>query len=189
MDQWPPAEARYAAALAADGGASPLPAGQLLFEWGVSAMRRGDLDRAEEIFAELGRILPQHVPGRGHRAEVALARGQTDLALALIEPLPEIADDPEYRATYAEILEARDDRELASGETELAAAAYRQLLARRPEAYADHAAWFFMGIGNRPHLAVDLATATWKLRDTPRSRALLEKALQKAQQSALLGAA
>jgi tetratricopeptide (TPR) repeat protein len=189
MDQWPAAEVRYAAALAVDGGASPLPAGQLLFEWGVNAMRRGDLDRAEEIFTHLDRILPQHVPARGHRAEAALARGRFDVALALVEPLLEIADDPEYRATFAEILEARGDRELASREAELAAVAYQQLLARRPEAYADHAAWFFMGVGNRPQLAVDLATANCKLRDTPSSRRLLDKALQKAPQPSLREAA
>ena len=180
MDQWAAAEARYAAALDADAGTSPLPCGQLLFEWGVSAMRRGDLDRADTIFAELDTILPQHVPGRGHRAEVALARGQLDLALALIEPLPAISDDPEYRATYAEILEASGDREAAAREVGRAAEAYEELLARRPEAYADHAAWFFMGIGNNPQRAVDLARANWKLRDTPRSRTLLQKALEAA---------
>ena len=79
----------YAAALDADNSVSPLPCGQLLFEWGVSAMRRGDLDRAEAIFIELDAVLPAHVPGRGHRAEVALARGQLDIAMALIMPLLE----------------------------------------------------------------------------------------------------
>ncbi len=150
MDQWAAAETSYAAALDADTGVSPLPCGQLLFEWGVSAMRRGELDRAEALFGELDAILPQHVPGRGHRAEVALARGQLDVALALITPLLDISDDPEYRATHAEILAARGERAAAASEAERAAAAYELLLARRPEAYADHAAAFFMGIGNRP---------------------------------------
>lgn len=181
MDQWAAAETCYAAALDADDGVSPLPCGQLLFEWGVSAMRRGDLDRAEAIFIELDAILPQHVPGRGHRAEVALARGQLDFAAALITPLLETSDDPEYRAIYAEILAARGDTDAAS-EAERAAAAYELLLARRPEAYADHAAAFFMGVGNRPQLAVDLASANRKLRDTPRSRSLLAKAQRNAQQ-------
>jgi tetratricopeptide (TPR) repeat protein len=179
MDEWLAAETRYAAALDADNGTSPIPCGQLLFEWGVSAMRRGDLDRAEAMFAELDAILPAHVPGRGHRAEVALARGQLDFAVVLTKPLLEISDDPEYRATYAEILAARGERGAAT-EAERAAAGYDALLARRPEAYADHAAAFFMGIGNRPQLAVKLATANWKLRDTPRSRSLLAKTKLKA---------
>jgi tetratricopeptide (TPR) repeat protein len=185
MDQWVAAETWYAAALDADHGVSPFPCGQLLFEWGVSAMRRDDLDRAEAMFAELDAILPAHVPGRGHRAEVALARGQLDFAAALIRPLLETSDDPEYRAIYAEILAARGDDQAAS-ETERAAAAYELLLARRPEAYADHAATFFMGVGNRPQLAVDLASANRKLRDTSRSRSLLVSALRNSQEVSLV---
>jgi hypothetical protein len=92
--------------------------------------------------------------------------------------LLKIADDPEYTATYAEILAAYGDPEAAI-QAERAAAAYERLLARRPEAYADHAAAFFMGIGNRPRRAVELARANWELRDTPRSRKLLDKALRK----------
>ena len=181
MGQWVAAETSYAAALDADNGVSPLPCSQVLFEWGVSAMRRGELDRAEAIFVELEAILPAHVPGRGHRAEVALARGKLDFAMKLVAPLLEISDDPEYRVTYAEILAAYRDSK-AAVEAERAAVAYEQLLARRPEAYADHAAAFFMGVGNRPQRAVELALANWKLRSTPRSRRLLTKALRKVQQ-------
>ena len=182
MDQSAAAEACYAAALDADNGISPILCGQLLFEWGVSAMRRDDLDRAEAIFAELDAILPAHVPGRGHRAEVALARGHLDIAAELVRPLLAISDDPEYRAIYADILAARGDSKAAC-EAQRAAAAYELLLARRPEAYADHAAAFFMGVGNRPQLALELASANLKLRDTPRSRCLLASALQNAQQA------
>jgi tetratricopeptide (TPR) repeat protein len=181
MEDWAAAENTYAAALNADDGLSPFPCGQLLFEWGVSAMRRRDLGRAEAILAELDAILPAHVPGRGHRAEVALARGQLDVAAALITPLLETSDDPEYRAVYAEILAARGDSKAAS-EADRAAAAYELLLARRPEAYADHAAAFFMGVGNRPQRAAELALANWRLRDTPRSRSLLARARQKVEQ-------
>ena len=185
MDRWEGADASYAAALDVDNGVSPFPCSQLLFEWGVSAMRCSDLDRAEAIFIELDAILPAHVPGRGHRAEVAHARGQLDRATTLIMPLLETSDDPEYRAIYAEILAARGDPR-ARSEAERAASAYELLLARRPDAYADHAAAFFMGAGNRPQRAVDLAVANWKLRDTPRSRRLLARALRSAEQVSML---
>ena len=185
MGEWRAAEASYLSALDADNGVSPLPCGQLMFEWGVSAMRRGDLNRAEQIFAELDAILPGHVPGRGHRAELALARGEFDLALALVTPLLETSDDPEDRGTYAEILASRGDAE-AVNEAERAAADYERLLARRLEAYADHAAAFFIGVGNRPQRAVELASANWKLRDTPRSRSLLAKTQRIAQQVSLV---
>ena len=108
-----------------------------------------------------------------------------DLAATLITPLLEISDDPEYRAVYAEILAARGDSKAAI-EAERASAAYERLLARRPEAYADHAAACFMGVSNRPQRAVKLAMANWKLRDTPRSRRLLATALHNAQQASLV---
>lgn len=151
MGEWVLAEHCYAAALTADEGTSPIPCAQLLFEWGVSAMRSGHLDRAEEIFSELDAVLPQHVPGRGHRAEVALALGRPDAALALVRPLLEVSDDPEYRAVYAEVLAARGEADAAACEGERAAAAYEQLLARRPEAYAHHAAAFLTGPGKAVH--------------------------------------
>ncbi|MBV9174563.1 MAG: tetratricopeptide repeat protein [Chloroflexi bacterium] len=140
MDDWAAAETCYAAALDADTGVSPFPCGQLLFEWGVSATRRRDLDRAEEVFAELGAILPEHVPARGHRAQVALARGQLEFAMELIAPVLQSSDDPEYLETQAEILAALGESAAAREVQLTAAAAYEVLLARRPEAYAHHAA-------------------------------------------------
>jgi hypothetical protein len=180
-NEWAAAQAAYGAALDADDAASPFSCAQLLFEWGVSAMRSSDLDGADAVFAELDAILPEHVPARGHRAEVALAQGRLHVAEALIAPLLAISDDPEYRATYAEILATRGDGK-ALLEAARTAAAYEQLLARRPEAYADHAAAFFLGVGGRPQRALELALANFKLRDTPRSRRLLEKARRRVQE-------
>jgi tetratricopeptide (TPR) repeat protein len=181
MGQWAMAEILYIEALEVDDGLSPLPCAQLLFEWGVGAMRQGALDRAEDIFAQLEVILPGHVPGRGHRAEVALARGNLDAAATLIQPLLASSDDPEYVATHAEILAARGNRIAARIEALRAAEGYTSLLERRPEAYADHAAAFFMGVGDDPLRAVELAAYNRAMRDTPRSRALLAKAQKVAQ--------
>jgi tetratricopeptide (TPR) repeat protein len=176
MGQFALAEMLYAEALNADDGVSPLPCAQLLYEWGVGAMRHGDLDRAEDIFVQLEAVLPWHIPGRGRRAEIALARDQVETAAALIESPLEASDDPEYLALHAEILAARGEHAEAAHESQRAAAAYESLLARRPEAYADRAAAFFMGAGNQPLLAVELAAKNRSLRDSPCSRALLSKA-------------
>jgi tetratricopeptide (TPR) repeat protein len=184
MDRWARAEMSYTAALESAWGVSPLPVGQVLCAWGVSAMRRGELIRAEKLFGELHAILPEHVPGRGHRAEVALARGQLDGALQLIGPVIGASDDPAWRAVHAEILAASGERADAAREADRAAAAYEALLARRPEAYADSAAAFFLGIGNRPLRAVELASLDCNLRDTPSSRNLLTRARRGAEQVA-----
>ena len=177
MGHWAAAEASYAAALDADTGVSPLPCGQLFFEWGVSAMRRGELDRAEGLFGELDAILPQHVPARGHRAEVALARGQLDVALALITPLIEISDDPEYRAIHAEILAARGDA--AAGRERSGTRGGRLMIRcwldglKRTPTTRRLSSW---GSAIDRCVALALAAKNWALRDTPRSRSLLARA-------------
>ena len=153
MDRWVAAETSYAAALDADNGVSPLP----VLPTAVRVGRERDAPRRSgprgSDLAELDAILPAHVPGRGHRAEVALARGQLDRAMALIMPLLEISTIRNI-ARFMRRSWPRGDRK-ARGEAERAAAAYELLLARRPEAFADHAAAFFMGVGNQPQRAVE----------------------------------
>lgn len=51
----------------------------------------------------------------------------------------------------------------------LATQSYDALLARRPEAFADHASEFFRGPGLRPGRALLLAENNLKLRQTPRA--------------------
>jgi hypothetical protein len=97
------------------------------------------------------------------------------------------ADAPRYvidATNFDRLLSAADLqlRHPTGSGAERAAASYQLLLAKRPEAYADHVAAFFMGIGNRPQLAVELARKNSKLRDTPRSRRLLASALRNAEQ-------
>ncbi|MBV9172675.1 MAG: hypothetical protein JOZ81_21595, partial [Chloroflexi bacterium] len=75
MGEWSASDSYYVAALETDTGVSPFACSQLLYEWAVCALRRGDLERAEEVLADLNLILPQHVRGRALRAEVAIARG------------------------------------------------------------------------------------------------------------------
>ena len=121
-------------------------------------MRRGELERAEEIFGEL----EGSIAGRTCRDGGIAPKSRLLAAICISrkrssKPLLETSDDPEYRAIHAEILAARGDDAGAASEAQRAAAGYASLLARRPEAYADHAAAFFMGIGNRPLLAVGLA--------------------------------
>jgi tetratricopeptide (TPR) repeat protein len=177
--QWTMAELLYAEALDAHNDAtSPFARAKVLFEWGVGAMRQGTLDVAEARFAQLETFLPGHVPGRAHRAEVALARWHVDDAEILIRPVLAVSDDPRYVAINAKILVARGDRVAAAIEAQRAALAYSSLLARRPDAHAGQAADFFMSVGGDPLRAVELAAYHRALRDTPRSRALLAKAQQ-----------
>lgn len=176
MGQFALAEMLYAQAIKADDGIVPLRCAQLLYAWARAAMRQGDLARADELLVHLEIVLPWHMPGRAGRAEIALARGDLDGAAALIESPLEASDDPAYVALNAQILAARGEDTEAANEAQRAAAVYDALLERRPEAYVDEAAKFFMGVGNRPLRAVELAAKNLALRDTPCARALLSKA-------------
>ena len=175
MDEWSAAENCYAAALDADHGVSPLPCGQLLFEWGVSAMRRGDLDQAEAMFAELDAILPAHAPGRGHRAEVALARGQLDFA----ERSSSRCSQP---PTILNIVRSmrRSSPHVVTAKLEAKRNMQRQSMSccwrdgpKPMSIMLQPSSW---GWATDRSLLLTLPSANWKLRDTPRSRSLLAKA-------------
>jgi hypothetical protein len=58
----------------------------------------------------------------------------------------------------------------------LAATVYTSLVVEYPEAFADHAAEFWLGPGANPNKALELARINFATRKTPRSHALLSRA-------------
>ena len=176
IGQFDTAEIIFSQAVGVYADVSPLPLAQLLFEWGLGAMRLGRLDRAEEVLSGLLTLCPGHVPARGHRAEILIARGEDERALAELEPLAEWSDDPEYLGLVAELRLKLGVPGGASAAAR-AAAMYEQLIARHPEAYADHAAGFYLGAGADPARALQLAEINLRCRDTPRARRLKDRAM------------
>jgi hypothetical protein len=59
----------------------------------------------------------------------------------------------------------------------LAAARHDELIARHPEAFADHAAEFWLAAGADPDKALRLARKNLEVRHTPRARALVAQAV------------
>ncbi|MBU2663872.1 tetratricopeptide repeat protein [Actinoplanes bogorensis] len=174
-----PGEARDAmrSALAADRGTSPFAAAQLLFGWAAAALGEGDLETAAAGFRAVLELIPGHVPAQGHLAEVHLERGATVKARILLTPLLDISDDPEYPATLATVLEREQaDRTVVEPLVERARSGYERLLADWPEAYADHAAHFYLTAGRDPERARELAALNLANRDTPRARRLMHRA-------------
>ena len=57
-----------------------------------------------------------------------------------------------------------------------AAARYDELVARHPEAFADHAAEFWLAAGADPHRALSLASRNLEVRQTPRAHELFCRA-------------
>jgi hypothetical protein len=98
-------------------------------------------------------------------------------AVATLQSLAASSDDPDYGAQLARVLrDAGRDGESRHWRR-LAAERYDELLARHPEAFADHAAEFWLAAGADPDKALRLAKMNLEVRNTPRARALLTRAV------------
>jgi hypothetical protein len=87
------------------------------------------------------------------------------------------SDDPDYAMQLARILDNAGQREEAQTWRDKAEARYDELLAHHHDAFADHAAEFWLTIGGDPARALSLARQNLSLRQTPRAHALLRRAL------------
>ncbi len=152
---------------------SPFPLAWSLFDEGLMAMRHGNLARARELFLDAHRRLPSFAAARCHLAEVEAALGNAADAVTLLEPLARTADDPDPAAQLARIYSQMGRTGPAAQWRAVAARRYEELLARYPEAYADHGAEFFLGTGGHAKRALALAQQNLTLRQTPRAYELV----------------
>ncbi|MER6568742.1 tetratricopeptide repeat protein [Streptomyces sp. NPDC001093] len=157
-------------------GVSPFPLAVLAFQCGQTWLCTGDLARARIWLESAVRRLPAYVPAQGRIAEIDAAEGRATVAIGHLRRLALESDDPQYAAQLARILAAREARVEAEFWRAHAAARYESLMARHPEAYADHAAEFWLTAGADPQRALALARQNLALRPTPRARALVDRA-------------
>ncbi len=171
------AERWYAQSRSRYRGVSPFPLALLDFQLGLMWMNEGRLDDARRSFEAARRRVPAYAPAQGHLAEVEAQLGEIDSAVARLYSLAEHSDDPDYAAQLARIL-AEAGR---GGESwrwrRVAAARFGELVASRPEAFADHAAEFWLAAGADPDKALRLAKMNMEVRNTPRARRLLAQAV------------
>jgi tetratricopeptide (TPR) repeat protein len=158
-------------------GTSPFPLAQLDFRRGVMWHREGDLDAARSHYEAARRRVPDYAPALGHMAEVELLRGDPPAAVALLRPLMQTSDDPEYAAHLAAALHAGGRVHEAKQWRERAVAGYGELVLRHPEAYADHAADFWLTVGADVERGLQLALQNLAFRQTARAHALFQRAV------------
>ena len=140
-------------------------------------MNEGRLDDARRSFEAARRRVPAYAQAQGHLAEVEAELGEIDSAISRLHSLAESSDDPDYAAQLARILgDAGRDGESRHWR-QVAAARYDELIASHPEAFADHAAEFWLAAGADPDKALRLAKMNVEVRNTPRARALVAQAL------------
>lgn len=157
-------------------GVSPFPLAQMDFQRGVMWMRAGHDDRARRWLGAAHERLPGYVAAAGHLAEVELRNGEARSAVARLRPLTRTSDDPEYSATLAHALAVLGHSAESRAGVAAAATRYDELVDVHPEAYADHAIVFWLGVGNDAGKAFELAVRLLAMRQTPRSRELADRA-------------
>ena len=156
-------------------GVSPFPLALLDFQRGLMWLAQGDLHRALTWFEAAVRRVPAYAPAQGHLAEVEAALGEPEAAIARLLPLTASSDDPDYTASLARILGDAGRAEEAAEWRNKTAARYDELMARHPEAFADHAAEFWLDAGDAAR-ARRLAQMNLEVRQTPRAHELLARA-------------
>ena len=169
------AERWFAAATRSYRDTSPFPLAILEFQRGKLWMEHDDVRRARAWCDAAVRRLPAYVPAQGHLAELDAALGETAAAIARLRPLALASDDPDYAMQLARILGDIGQTEEAQTWRGKAEARYDELLARHQDAFADHAAEFWLTIGGDPERALRLARQNLSLRQTPRARALVRR--------------
>ncbi len=163
------ADAAYEEALEAYRDVSPLPVAWIEFQRGVLwAERAGDRARGREHYELAVGVLPGYVVANVHLAELEVADGETDSAVARLRAIAVVTEDPEPLGRLAALLPDGD-----ASRAELADEARRRydvLLSAYPKAFLDHAAEFFMGpVGADPGRALDLAQANLQHRRDDRA--------------------
>ncbi|WP_265568104.1 tetratricopeptide repeat protein [Streptomyces hygroscopicus] len=171
------AESWFLAARRAYRGVSPFPLAILEFQCGQMWLAQGGLASARVWLESATRRLPSYVPAHGHLAEADAAEGRVAVAIERLRRLALASDDPDYATRLARLLGKCEASTEARFWRAHAAARYEELMVRHPEAYADHAAEFWLTIGDDPQRALRLARLNLALRATPRAHALVNRAM------------
>ena len=167
----------YLQSLSSYRGVSPFPLAQLDFQLGIMWMRHERLNQARTCFEAAIRRVPAYAAAQGHLAEVDADLGEREAAIARLTPLASSSDDPDYAAQLARILGEMGRSEESVAWRRMAASRYDQLIATYPAAFADHAAEFWLGVGNDPQKGLRLAEFNLRGRQTHRAYDLLAQAL------------
>jgi tetratricopeptide (TPR) repeat protein len=158
-------------------GVSPFPLALLDFQFGLMWMNNGRLDDARTCFGGARLRVPAYAQAQGHLAEVEAEMGEIETAISRLAPLAISSDDPDYAAQLARILKNAGRPDDSRYWREQATARYDELVVLHPEAFADHAAEFWLTVGGDPNEALRLARLNFEVRKTSRAHELLSRAI------------
>jgi tetratricopeptide (TPR) repeat protein len=173
------ADRLYAEALSSLNTTLPFPYAWIYFARGLMwSEQGGDQARAEQLYTQALKYVPQFVTANIHLAEIEALRGDSESAIELLENVVQSSNEPEARALLGVLHLRTGDSERGSREIAEAQTGYELLLSRDPLAFADHGAEFYLGPGADPERAWVLAQQNLANRQTPRAAALAIKAAE-----------
>jgi tetratricopeptide (TPR) repeat protein len=139
----------------------------LLFQWGRLYEQKGEPAAARDFYAAARDRLPT-LEITAHLAQSMVASGDATAASAVVDAALVDQRHPELLGLAVQL----GHGELAAE----AAEAWERYLLALPEAFADHAARFYLGAGNNAPRALELARKNLANRDTHEARALVVEA-------------
>jgi tetratricopeptide (TPR) repeat protein len=173
------ADRLYAEALSSLDTTLPFPYAWIYFARGLMwSEQGGDQARAELLYAQALKYVPEFVTAIIHLAEIEALRGDSESAIKLLENVVQSSHEPEARALLGVLHFRTGDSERGSREIAEARTSYELLLSRDPLAFADHGAEFYLGPAADPERAWVLAQQNLANRQTPRAAALAIKAAE-----------
>jgi Flp pilus assembly protein TadD len=166
------AEALFVQAESEHRDPSPIELVTILEARAAVSEREGDLAKATALYREASLRLPRHAHVATHLATLL----PPSEGIALLAPLADEQADPDLLATLGSL---RELVEPGRGADDLARAsrAFDELTAKLPQAYADHAAHFYLGAGKSADKALHHALVNLEARKTPEAYELALRAL------------
>jgi tetratricopeptide (TPR) repeat protein len=164
----------YRRALETYGDVSPFDVAWACFQLGVlwgELVSEPHNARAAAWYGEAIACVPAYTKARVHLAEILLHDGEADAAEALLRAAL-ARGDPEVRWRLADALALQGKRAEAQAHLTAARSGFERLLERHLLAFADHGAEFYLGSGNDPARASELARLNLANRPTARAYAL-----------------
>lgn len=125
----------------------PLPLAWLYTQQGIALLRHGQCASARVFLAAALARLPRYYLAAEHLAECEAELGELEAARKRYLAVIEQTGNPEFLAALAEVEARLGNARAARAARGAADAGYRRLLARWPDAYAQHAADFYLDNG------------------------------------------
>jgi tetratricopeptide (TPR) repeat protein len=161
------ADALFERAIGVYRDVSPFPVAWIEFQQGQMWERAGQVTKARADYEAAVARLPAYATAQAHLAGLQAALGDREGAIVRLRAVVAGASDPEFLGQLAALLDEVGRPEEAAPFKTRAKEHFEALLGKHPEAFADHAARFYLGAGANPARALELARLNLGNRTTP----------------------